>query len=486
MNILDQQGLILLLAVFAAIMLGVTWLFGRGTGTPSVDGFILANRNVPWWLGGPSVAASWTWAIALMVSVQLAYENGFAGAFWFTAPNIAAVLIFIWLAPKLRAVLPEGYSLPEWMYHRTRSGQVVGIYLLVFAFYQVMAVTVQIYAGSHLLSAATGASVYMLMPVLLGITLAYTLISGLRASVVTDILQLAVLLLIGGATVWFVLSADGSTLSFSGVSGAGGVSTFEVSFMLTTGVITSIGLLSGAIGDQQLWQRALALRTRHVKAGFLFGALLFAVVPIGLSFIGFAGAGMGDALVFPAGVDSGLAGFVIVQQVAPMAIVIAFLLMILAGLSSTLDSGLMAWVSLTSLIRKRPWQTNRRENDHSLSVGASRLQMAFVAAIGLALAYAAELIPGFGLKYLWWFMNTMGASIAIPTLLSLTWPGLTAKGVVVGSLINLVIGLPVVAFASATGNNPLLASAYVGILLVSSVSCFVFRGRTDSIQPAAS
>ena len=38
--------------------------------------------------GGTSIAASWIWAPALFVSVQLAYEKGIAGIFWFTIPNV--------------------------------------------------------------------------------------------------------------------------------------------------------------------------------------------------------------------------------------------------------------------------------------------------------------------------------------------------------------------------------------------------------------
>ncbi|MEW8436882.1 MAG: hypothetical protein AB2689_01885 [Candidatus Thiodiazotropha taylori] len=481
MHLLDENGLIILIAVFGLAMLAITIVFGRGLGHHSIDGFILANRDVPWWLGGPSVAASWTWAIALMVSVQLAYQNGLAGAFWFIAPNICAVLIFVWLAPKLRKALPQGYSLPEWMLYRTGSKGVVAIYLIVFGFYQVMAVTVQIYAGGHLLSAATGVSVQYLMPALLVITLSYTLLSGLQASIVTDLVQLVVLLLIAGATIAIVLASGSALLDLNGVTSSGGINPFDPSFALTVGLITTIGLMSGAIGDQQLWQRALALRSGDVRKGFLFGAMLFALIPTGLSLIGFYASGMHGSLIFPQGIDEGMVGFVVVQQVAPAAIAIAFLMMILAGLSSTLDSGLMAWVSLAAMIRQKLWQTAPTAlTEHHLSVKASRFHMLVLAAIGLILGYAVESIPGFSLKYLWWFMNTMGASVAVPTLLSLTWQRLTGRGVIVGSGINLVVGLPVVAYASATENNTLLAVTYSLILAISALSCYAFRSRTNT------
>ena len=44
--------------------------------------------------------------------VQMAYQQGLAGAFWFTVPNVLAVLLFVWLGPRIREKLPHGYSLP--------------------------------------------------------------------------------------------------------------------------------------------------------------------------------------------------------------------------------------------------------------------------------------------------------------------------------------------------------------------------------------
>ena len=88
----------------------------------------------------------------------MAYQQGVAGIFWFTAPNIMAVLIYIWLGPEIRRKIPKGYSLPEWMHERYQDKRVTLLYLFTYYYYQVMAVTVQVYAGAHLLSSATGVS----------------------------------------------------------------------------------------------------------------------------------------------------------------------------------------------------------------------------------------------------------------------------------------------------------------------------------------
>jgi Na+/proline symporter len=173
------------LAVFAAVLVFITTAVGKYFGRATVDSFLVANRVVPWWIAGPSIAAGWTWAIALMVSVQTAYDNGLAGIFWFTVPNVIAVLVFIWLGPRIRQVLPFGYSLPEWMHHRFLDTRVTYLYLFVYFYYQVTACAVQLFAGGSLLSLATGINVFALMGIVLSITLFYCIFSGLQASLAT-------------------------------------------------------------------------------------------------------------------------------------------------------------------------------------------------------------------------------------------------------------------------------------------------------------
>ena len=197
------------IAIFTALMVIATLVGNRGIGTRSLEGFLVVDRRVPWWLGGPSITASWTWAVALLISVQMAYQQGFAGFFWFTVPNVIAVLIFVWLGPRIRTVLPMGYSLPEWMYYRFKSKPVTYLYLFVYFYYQVMATVVQIYAGAHILSAATGISAATLMPTVLIATWTYALISGMEASVITDFLQTAMMIFFGWIIVAMAVSAAG-------------------------------------------------------------------------------------------------------------------------------------------------------------------------------------------------------------------------------------------------------------------------------------
>jgi len=417
--------------------------------------------------------------VALMISVQMAYQQGIAGIFWFTVPNIFAVLIYMWLGPQIRRKLPEGYSLPEWMHTRFGDKRVTYLYLFVYYYYQILAVTVQVYAGSHLLSVATGVSPFILMPTILIITLAYGIVSGLQASVITDLIQMVLIIIPGWIIAGLVVSASGGHFNFHGVTPNGGLNPFDPKIMFTAGVITSIGLISGSICDQQFWQRCLAVKESDLKKTFLFGGLLFAMVPISLSLLGFVAAAPEVGRNLPTDFDLSLVGFAIVRHLLPASIAVLYLYMLLAGLCSTLDSALSAASSLDALLQKKPW--NHDGIKREISLARARRSMVLISGIGLALAYGVECIPGFGLKYFWWFFNSIAACMAVPTVLSLFWSKLSHKGILFGSGFGIVVGLPLVVYSSVTANDWLLSGSYVAIVLVSILSCWVTRNDTFEV-----
>lgn len=462
------------LGIFAFAFIIITTSVARVVGKATVESFLVANRVVPWWIAGPSIAAGWTWAIALMVSVQQSYENGLAGIFWFTVPNVFAVFVYIWLGPKIRQKLPAGYSLPEWIQVRFKDRRVTFLYLFVFFYYQIMACAVQIYAGGSLLSAATGINVFILMVIVLSMTLTYCIVSGLQASLVTDVLQLSTLLIIGGTIVVLIVKASGGELSLTGVSGVGGLDPFDYRIMFTAGTIQSIGLISAAINDQPFWQRSLAVKKNDIRRSFVFGSLLFAAIPVGLALLGFTAAAPRVGLVLPADFDHSLVGFAIVKHLLSPTVATLFVFLLLAALCSSLDSALVASSSLYKLAKTR---RTGGESLGAFTVNDSRLAMVAIGLVGLSISVLVKVTPGLDLKYLWWFLNTIGACVAVPTVLSLFWERLTSKGILVGSLAGLGIGLPVVVYASINNYNYLLAATYVAIVATSAISCVVTAER---------
>ena len=480
-----------LLLIYGIFMIAITYFFARWKKYKTIQGFLVAERNVSWWLGAASIAASWIWAPALFVSVQMAYEKGLPGIFWFTFPNIIALLLFIFLAPKIREKLPYGYTLPQWIQHRLKSEKVHKMYLFPYFFYQLMAVTVQLFAGGSLLYLITGIPLIYGMIIMSLIVLAYSYISGLVASIVTDLIQFLIIVIGVAIVVPLSIHAAGGFSAFNtaGYSGNFG-NLFDPGVAFSFGIVTAIGLISGAISDQQYWQRAFAAKKKNIVPSFLFGAIMFGIVPIALSSLGFLAANSSLGISLPQGVDVSMIGIYTVSKFLSPAIIAIFVVMLLSALMSTLDSGIMAANSLyvkdVKKYSKEEYEVWSKidegkelsQNEETIAnrlnkkgVRDSRVAMFGIVILGFLVALAATYIPGFGLKHLWWIFNTIAACVVVPTVLSLYWDRLDARGVFWGVLIAFVVGVPLFVYGNIIDNPTWIVGASLFIILVSTLFC---------------
>ena len=483
----------LLLLVYGVFMIAITYFFARWRKYKTIQGFLVAERNVNWWLGATSIAASWIWAPALFVSIQMAYEKGLPGIFWFTFPNIIALALFIFLAPKIREKLPNGYTLPQWIRYKLKSEKVHKIYLFPYFFYQLMAVTVQLFAGGSLIYLLTGIPLITAMIIMALIVLIYSFISGLESSIVTDFVQF-ILIILGVAIVvpWAIINAGGwssVSVGFGGLSGQFR-NIFDPGVAFSFGIVTAIGLISGAISDQQYWQRTFAIKKKNLVPSFLFGAIMFGIVPIVLSSLGFLAANGSLGISLPANTDVSMIGVITVTHLLPTIAIALFVIMLLSALMSTLDSGLNATSSLfvTDVLKysnkeKEVWMkvdngqplTKEEENigKHLDKRGVfySKAAMLGITLLGFFVALAATYIPGFGLKHLWWIFNTIAACVVVPTVLSLYWDRLDARGVFWGVLIAFVVGVPLFVYGNIINNPIWIVGASLFIILVSTLFC---------------
>jgi len=466
MSFISQSAGYWFLFLFGVAMIAITYFFARWKKWHSKEGFLVAGRQVGWVLGGASIAASWIWAPALFVSVQMAYQQGLPGIFWFTLPNIVALAIFAFLAPKIREKLPDGYTLPQYIKHKLQSERVHKVYLFPYFFYQLMAVTVQLFAGGSLVSLLTGIPLTTVMPILAIIALIYTLISGLEASIVTDFVQLAMIFVIGAIILpWTWMVAGGGSAIRTGIGGLAGITNiFDPGVAFSFGIVTAIGLIAGAISDQQYWQRSFAIKKEKLVHAFIFGAILFGIVPIALSTLGFLAANPALNVSLAEGVDASMIGVQTVANLLPTWALFLFVIMLLSGLSSTLDSGLSAASSL--------WVTDvAKPQSDDEAVKSARKAMVGISVIGLLVALGALYIPGFGLQQLWWVFNTIAACVMVPTVLSLYWDRLSEKGVFWGVLVAFVVGIPLFIYGNVVNNAVWIVGSSLFIVAISTVFC---------------
>ncbi len=491
------------LAGFGAIMILITYLFARWKRWNTHEGFLLANRKLGWKLGGVSIAASWIWAPALFLSSQFAYEMGLPGIFWFTFPNILALAVFYFLGPRIRQLLPEGYTLPQYIQYRLKSSRVHKAYLVPYFFYQIMAVTVQLFAGGNLISLLTGIPLMQIMPILLIIALGYTLISGLEASVVTDFIQMLTIFVIGAIILPLAWQSAGSGAIAAGFGGLNGTSNiFDPGVAFSFGLITAISLIAGSISDQQYWQRTFALKRKEIGKAFIFGSLVFGIVPIALSTLGFMAAGDAVSVTLPEGIDASMIGVQTVSVLLPAWATMLFVIMLLAGLSSTLDSAFSATASLWStdvakysskenkILEKEQGHEalskNEKEMESKLDkhvLRQARFAMIGMGLLGWLIAMAVYYIPSLGLSQLFWIEATTSVVVVIPTVLSLYWSKISEKGVFWGVVFAFIIGLPLFIYSNILGESKWILATYALALGISIFFSLFFREKNKDNEP---
>ena len=491
--VLTQAQGYFLVVTFGFAMVALTWFVSRDRRWRSTGaGFLVAGRQVRWPVGAPSIAASWIWAPALFVSVQKSYELGLAGIFWFTLPNIIALVIFAWLAPRIRQTIPGGYTLPDWIKYRFNDKRLHKLYLVPYIWYQIMAICVQIFVGGLMLNFLTGISLNAMMFLMLAIGLAYSLISGLRASIITDLLQMVFILLALIVVIPWVIQAGGAggiSGGLAGIENTRGILDPGVAFSF--GIVTSIGLIAGAISDQQYWQRSFAIRKQDLKKAFIVGGLLFGVVPIALSPLGFLAANPEVGVPAIEGTGLPMIGIATVVELLPSGVAVFFVIMLLAGLTSTLDSGLCAASSLYAIDMARLSEAERtvlQKERTGIQLTAAdatamaeldkytmrraRIGMWGIAAAGLGTALIVQHL--FSLDRLWWIFNGVASCFVVPTILSVFWDRLSAKGAF-WSIVASLIGMIAFVYGNWVANDQITVGSAIFIVVVALIICIAFR-----------
>lgn len=426
---------IIVLTIYALIMIGATLLFTKKCKGIS---FHVADRNIGGIISAFSIAANWIWAPSLFTSAEKAYVNGIPGLFWFLVPNVLCLILYIPFAKKMRKIMPEGITLSGYMGNKYGS-KVKHIYQLQLGSLSVLSTAVQLLAGSKILSTITGVPFWLLTIILAVIAYSYSQFSGIKASVITDFVQM-VIILAGCALIapWLLSESGGVTTLIQGVNGLTGDfgSLFDqngLNVFLAFGLPTAIGLISGPFGDQSFWQRTFSIREKSIGKAYFLGALLFGLVPLSLGCVGYIAAGSR----FTAN-DASMVNFEFISNMLPSWVLVPFLFMILSGLLSTVDSNLCSVASLT---------TDREKKETSEeNVKTSKIAMLALLVVAVIIAN----VPGLTVTHLFMFYGTLRASTLFTTILSLKDKKLTSKGVFIGVLCSMVIGLPIFAYGSLT------------------------------------
>jgi urea-proton symporter len=188
--------------------------------------FVIANRKVGFGFGVAGLISIWTWAMAVMMSAAQTYSYGLSGLFWFTVPNGLAVIAAIPFVRKIRTLMPDGYTIPEFVKVRFGGNAVAGgVVVLGALFGSLIEVVINIKGTSLVVSNVFGVDPKTAAIIGLLVVLTYSILGGLWASITTSalstllhtvpaaIILVAALHYAGGVgAVWHSVAAQGGDL----------------------------------------------------------------------------------------------------------------------------------------------------------------------------------------------------------------------------------------------------------------------------------
>jgi urea-proton symporter len=420
------------------VMLALVYYIKRNLVSSTKD-FVIANRKIGFGFGVAGLISIWTWAMAVMMSAAQTYSYGLSGLFWFTVPNGLAVILVIPFARKIRQIMPQGYTIPEFVNARFGADKIaVAVVVLGAMFGSLIEVIINIKGTSLVISNVFGTDARIAAIVGLTVVLLYSLLGGLWASVSTSTLStllhtvppaiiiVAVLYTAGGSdAVWHSVAAQGHDL----------LSVTRPDAAMGFGITLALGLITATVAGQEYWQVAWALKRKDVSRTFLWAGALFYPIPICIGILGLVGLALHIDLKTLGGDAAAIGPYLISHLNLPIWIVIMYVVVILTACYSVIDSAFTAISSVAVVDVVKPIKPDISER--ALFVWA-KIPMAIAAAIA-----AAIVLTGVDFVTIVLTSYAIRTAVLVPLILALFWPRVTAPGFVGGIVAAIAIGMPI-------------------------------------------
>lgn len=449
-------------ALFALGMILVTFILKRyNRELQTSEMFNTAGRTVKSGLVGSAVVSSWTWAATLLQSSGVCYRYGVSGPLWYASGATVQILLFATLAIELKRRAPNAHTFLEAI--RARFGTLPHIVFMVFGLVTNILVSLMlIVGGSATINALTGmhtiAAIYLL-PV--GVV-AYTVVGGLKATILTDWAHTFILLII---IIIFALAAYASgevlgspsavyDLLVSAAKAHPVEGNHEGSYLTMRSregaiffVINIVGNFGTVFLDNGYYNKAIAASPVHALPGYILGGLCWFAIPwLTATTMGLSGLALENNPRFPtypnrmpeADVSAGL-----VLPYAAVALLgkggaTATLLIVFMAVTSATSSQLIAVSSIVVYDCYRtyikPDASGKRLIYMSHVVVAA--YALFIASFSVGLWYA-----GISMGYLYVMMGVIISSAVLPAALVLIWSGLNKWAAALSPILGLCVAL---------------------------------------------
>lgn len=329
-----------LVAALSGLWVFLGWYWGRKAS--SLDGFMLAGRNVGLALGTATAVATWITSNTTMLAPQFALQLGVWGMIGYSTASLG-LLLFAPMARRIRALMPNGFTSAEFV--RLRYGRLAwSVFLVISLFYAMTWLVSMAMAGGKLLQALSGIPYAQGMTVILGVCVLYTLMGGLFAVIGTDFIQ-SWLILLGLAIVAIAILQRVSVPEVHAelVQRRPGLLTVMMPAAIMAFFNNMLFGLGEVFHSNVWWSRAFAMREGVGARAYGLAALVWLPVPVLAGFLGLAAPALDINIPAP-----DMAGPIVAGTLLGESGAVVIFLLVFCSLASSIDSLLAATADLVT------------------------------------------------------------------------------------------------------------------------------------------
>lgn len=461
-------------AVYAILLLVVAQWVSREKGGHHKDAsdYFLAGRSLPWWAIGTSLIAANISAEQIIGMSGSAWVMGLAIAAYEWMAALTLVVVAKWLLPVF--LKHKIYTMPQFLEerfdHRVRNVMAI-FWLGIYVFVNLTSI---LWLGALAVNTVTGLDLVTGLVALGAFSAAYSLYGGLKAVALTDVIQVA-LLVVGGILI--------AGISLNEVGGGQGVMAgfqvlldktperFDLIFSKDSPHYAALPGLSVLIGgmwimnlsywgfNQYIIQRALAARsTREAQKGMMFAAFLKMLMPLIIVLPGIAAAVLAPELETP---DR---AYPTVMKLLPAGILGLVFAALVAAIVSSLASMMNSIATIFTMDLYRHMWRHQKPEGHLVNVGRT---VSFTAIV-IAMLVARPLLGNFpeAFQYIQEFTGFFTPGVCALFLLGFFWRATTSLGALCAAIGSAVFSL---AFKLALPELPFIDRVGIVFLLCIAV-----------------
>lgn len=459
-----------LLLVFFGTTFAISLSIGRRR--ENADSYMTAGNRVGFGVSAASMTATWIWASSLYASATSGYTYGISGPIHYGLWGALMILFIYPFGKRIRSLAPEAHSLAEILHARHgRSSQLILAGSNILG--SVLSLTSNFIAGGALIAMLSPLSFSTGIAIIATGILLYTLWSGLRASILTDFVQVCAML---GAVVVIVpavfFMAGGPAIFKAGSSNLTDQqqSFFSSDAFFNQGAPYIAAVLAYAIGNQTIAQRLFAVREDMIKPTFITATIGYGATVIGVGMLGVLALYLG---IEPANGDVNNLIPQLASSYLSIELLCVFFLMIIGSLASTADSDLSA---LSSIVMTDIYGRNIANGNASPQLMLLIGRITMIAATGTAMYLASN---QFNILELLVLVGAIWGALVFPVIASFYWGRVTNVAFTTSVLVALAAFFPIrFGYIELQGWVALLSDvlACVGIGVIAGLMAFGFFG----------